>query len=88
MRLHRATYIILSLISLYILPWWITFLILSLGTFLYSFFFESVVIALIFEFVYGGSTINIFNYSYFFYLSIALIFLASLILRKRMSLYV
>lgn len=58
----RILFSLLLLFALVMLPWWLFFLIGVGGIFLFSYYFEFVVLALLFDLLYGpGAVITLFG---------------------------
>lgn len=70
-----------------IAPWWLLCLLTIAGVFLFGFFWEAVLYAMIIDCVFGVHTVRLGGITYFFTLLTILIITVSLLIRKSTRMY-
>jgi len=77
----------LLLVSVYLFPWWLTLFLLLSGIVIFRLYFEAVVAALLIDLLYAPMTSLSYVAYRFTLVSIVLILLANLVVRRYMRAY-
>jgi hypothetical protein len=84
---HRLIFDALFFIGALFLPWWVMLSAIVVGVFLFGFFFEGVLYAILIDVVFGVPTVRFWSLPYFFTLLVLVCITISLIIRKTTRMY-
>lgn len=85
--IRRIIFDLFFVIVSYIAPWWVLCLLTVAGVFLFGFFWEGVLYAVIIDSVFGVASARFWGISYFFTLIMIIVVTGSLIIRKSTRMY-
>lgn len=86
MLTSRILAIIVLLISIFTLPFWVSFILAILGIIYFNYFFEAVIIFLISDFFYGAEKTTLYNITFVSFLLILVLLLITEFIKKRLRL--
>jgi len=78
---------ILFIFSIFLLPWWLTFLLLIIPLFYFSFYFEIIIFGIFVDALFAVPTNFIFEFQFVLTLFTTVLFFLVYILKKRMRYY-
>jgi hypothetical protein len=84
---HRVIFDVLFIIGAFFLPWWLMFIAIILGVFLFGFFWEGIFYAVLIDSVFGVATVRFWYIPYFFTLVVLFGITISLIIRRKTRMY-
>lgn len=85
--IFRIIFDIVVFISVFILPWWLSLIVILVGIFVWPYFFESFILAIFLDGFHGISGISFHGHNAFFVLLVSVFFIVSMFLKTRLKFY-
>lgn len=78
---------IVTLVLLFIVPWWVTLIFVVGSLFVFENFYESIVFGLLLDGFHGQAGITFYGLNALFTITISIVFIISIFLKTRLTFY-